>query len=113
EIGTSGLMSGEGKRSALAIPRLSSTLPALVWVTAAAATAESTRGAFARDFRFAVSGVEGCWGGPVRGARPHGYGPAGCRLLAILRNRSASGQAAAHTRGRLRDASGDLEQSCA
>ena len=26
---------------------------------------------------------------------PHGYGPAGCRLLAILRNRSASGQAAA------------------
>jgi hypothetical protein len=29
------------------------------------------------------------------GTRPGGHGPAGCRLRAMLRNRSASGQAAA------------------
>jgi hypothetical protein len=60
EIGTSGLMSGEGKRNAFAIPRLSSTLLALMSVVLSEEQARFCRCVFHGEVSQVGDGV-GCW----------------------------------------------------
>ena len=116
EIGTSGLMSGEGKRTALAIPRLSSTLPTPVCVTGLR-TAKFIHGALARDVRSVVSGVEGCCGQAVGRHAPRQSRSCGLQAEGDAAEQiglgAGSGEGDAHARGGLGDACGDLEQSCA
>jgi hypothetical protein len=50
------------------------------------------RCAVLRDFRSYLAGVGGHWDGLGRGDRPVAHGPAGCRLRAMPRKSTASGQ---------------------
>ena len=84
---------------------------------AASATAEFIRGAFAREF--SVWGVRrrellgsGCSGHSPQRLRSCGLQVPGDSAEQIGFG-AGSGEGDAHTRGRLRDASGDLEQPCA
>src|ERR1700751_1137096 len=87
-----------------------------VWMTAAAATAEFIRGAFARDFRLRCQALK------VAGVRLFGHSPQRLRPCGLQVPGDAaeqigfwtgSGEGDAQAGCGLRDASGDLEQSCA